>query len=51
MKRIQEEATTQHEQNSEKLKNAEEKVASLEKQLDAANKVKIKIITFIKNIL
>merc|ERR1712202_94994 len=38
MKRIQEEATTQHEQNSEKLKNAEEKVASLEKQLDAANK-------------
>ena len=26
MKRIQEEAATQHEQNSEKLKNAEEKV-------------------------
>ena len=39
MKRIQEEAATQHEQNEEELKNAQEKVAQLEKQLETANKV------------
>ena len=51
MKRIQEEAATQHQQNEEKLKNAQEKVAQLEKQLETANKVCLKFHLNKRNLL